>query len=335
MAVILACAGAAVQCSWASAVRARSEFPCPQPSSAENSRCRSPRARTRRFSLSATFTAAADLLAALIDEAAREPRRREKRAIVFLGDLVDRGPDSLGAIDLAIGAAARIGADEGIALMGNHEAMMRLALDPATPWDVAIEALETWIANGGDRTLAEFVEADEPPEDLDELLDGGARVAAGARARLARKLARRAGARATSCSSMPASTRVSTSKSFSPPRGICRLPASTKSATGPGCAGRSSSIGRGREGFGGVFVVHGHTPNDARRDASHEDQIAGFRLNLDAGSGLTGSQKWRSSAGAARRWSPRADRPTASSWGSDESLRAPHPSGIPALRMPS
>src|SRR5271155_4522451 len=67
-----------------------------------------------------------DLLAALIDEAAREPKRREKRAIVFLGDLVDRGPDSLGAIDLAIGAAARIGADEEIALMGNHEAMMRL-----------------------------------------------------------------------------------------------------------------------------------------------------------------------------------------------------------------
>src|SRR5271166_6855147 len=111
-----------------------------------------------------------DLLAALIDEAAREPRRLEKRAIVFLGDLVDRGPDSLGAIDLAIGAAARIRADEGIGLMGNHEAMMRLALESATPWDVAIEALEAWIANRGDRTLAEFIRADEPPEDLDELL---------------------------------------------------------------------------------------------------------------------------------------------------------------------
>src|SRR5271157_3617570 len=82
----------------------------------------------------------ADLLSALIDEAAREPRLREKRAIVFLGDLVDRGPDSLGAIDLAIGAAARIGADQEIALMGNHEAMMRLALDSSTSWGDAIEA---------------------------------------------------------------------------------------------------------------------------------------------------------------------------------------------------
>jgi hypothetical protein len=48
-----------------------------------------------------------DLLAALIDEAAREPKLRDKRAIVFLGDLVDRGPDSLGAIDLAMTAKTR------------------------------------------------------------------------------------------------------------------------------------------------------------------------------------------------------------------------------------
>ena len=37
--------------------------------------------------------------------------------------------------------------------------------------------------------------------------------------------------------------------------------------------------------------MHGHTPNDARRNASHADQIARFRLNLDAGSGLTGHAK--------------------------------------------
>src|ERR1700761_1952456 len=68
-----------------------------------------------------------DLLAALLDEAAREPKLRYKRAIVFLGDLVDRGPNSLGVIGLAMAAKARVGADEEIALMGNHETMMRLA----------------------------------------------------------------------------------------------------------------------------------------------------------------------------------------------------------------
>jgi serine/threonine protein phosphatase 1 len=47
----------------------------------------------------------------------------------------------------------------------------------------------------------------------------------------------------------------------------------------------------GPDGFGGFFVIHGHTPNDARRDASHADQIAGFRLNLDAGSAMTGIAK--------------------------------------------
>ena len=47
----------------------------------------------------------------------------------------------------------------------------------------------------------------------------------------------------------------------------------------------------GRKGFSGLFVVHGHTPNDARRDPSHKDQIKRFRLNLDAGSGLTGVAK--------------------------------------------
>ena len=44
----------------------------------------------------------------------------------------------------------------------------------------------------------------------------------------------------------------------------------------------------GPGGFSGYFVVHGHTPNDARPDPSHEAQIRAFRLNLDGGSGLTG-----------------------------------------------
>src|SRR4029077_18370836 len=72
-----------------------------------------------------------DLLIALIDEAAREPKLRDKRTIGFRGDFVDRGPDSLGAIDLAMAAKARVGADEAIALMGNHETMMRVAVHPA------------------------------------------------------------------------------------------------------------------------------------------------------------------------------------------------------------
>src|SRR5271156_4518263 len=110
-----------------------------------------------------------DLLVALIDEAAREPKLRDKRTIVFLGDFVDRGSDSLGAIELAMGAKARVGADEAIALMGNHEAMMRLALDPETPWDDAIDAFDTWLGNGGDRTGAGVVKSEQAPQDFADL----------------------------------------------------------------------------------------------------------------------------------------------------------------------
>ncbi len=84
-----------------------------------------------------------DLLAALIDEAAREPKLRDKRVIVFLGDLIDRGPDSLGVIDLAMAAKARLRADEAIALMGNHVTIMRLSLAPQSPWDNAADSVDT------------------------------------------------------------------------------------------------------------------------------------------------------------------------------------------------
>ena len=232
----------------------------------------------------------ADLLDALIGEAGREPRLREQRAIVFLGDLVDRGPDSLGAIDLAIGAAARIGADDGIALMGNHEAMMRLALDPETPWDVAIDALETWIPNGGDRTLAEFVELDEPPGDVDELL-AAARASLPPRVR-AWLASLRASWRSGDILFVHAGVnpRVDIEAFLAVPWNtpLFRLDEDRHWAwvRRPFLEHRP-----GPKGFSGLFVVHGHTPNDARRDASHEDQIARFRLNLDAGSVLTGVAK--------------------------------------------
>ena len=206
-----------------------------------------------------------DLLAALIDEASREPRLRDKRAIVFLGDLVDRGADSLGAIDLAIGAKARVGADEAIALMGNHEAMMRLALDPETPQEAAIDALDTWIANGGERVLAEFVKADPAPRDLDDLLEA-ARASLPVRVR-------------TWLESLRASWRsghllfvhagvnpaVELEAFLAVPWNI---PLASLHEDRHWAWVRWPFLGHrpGKRGFSGFLVVHGHTPNDARRD---------------------------------------------------------------------
>ena len=231
-----------------------------------------------------------DLLVALIDEAAREPKLRDKRTIVFLGDFVDRGSDSLGAIELAMGAKARVGADEAIALMGNHEAMMRLALDPETPWDDAIDAFDTWIANGGDRTLAEFLKSEEPPELLDDLLiEARASLPPRIRAWLESS---RASWRSGNVLFVHAGVNpeVELETFLAAPWNIPlhKLDEDRHWAwvRRPFLEHRPAA-----DGFSGFFVIHGHTPNDARRDASHADQIAGFRLNLDAGSAMTGIAK--------------------------------------------
>jgi serine/threonine protein phosphatase 1 len=231
-----------------------------------------------------------DLLAALIDEAAREPKLRDKRAIVFLGDLVDRGPDSLGAIDLAMAAKARIGADEVIALMGNHETMMRLGLDPESPLDDAIDALDTWIGNGGDRTLAEFLKIGEQPDYLDEMLtEARASLPPRVRAWLSSlRVSWRSGRVLFVHAGVNPQVELETFLGVPWNIPLAKLDEDFHWAwvRRPFLEHRP-----GPDGFGGFFVVHGHTPNDARREASHADQIAGFRLNLDAGSAMTGVAK--------------------------------------------
>lgn len=231
-----------------------------------------------------------DLLAALIDEAAREPKLRDKRAIVFLGDLVDRGPDSLGAIDLAMAAKARIGADEVIALMGNHETMMRLGLDPESPLDDAIDAFDTWIGNGGDRTLAEFLKIGEQPDYLDEMLtEARASLPPRVRAWLSSlRVSWRSGRVLFVHAGVNPQVELETFLGVPWNIPLAKLDEDFHWAwvRRPFLEHRP-----GPDGFGGFFVVHGHTPNDARREASHTDQIAGFRLNLDAGSAMTGVAK--------------------------------------------
>jgi serine/threonine protein phosphatase 1 len=231
-----------------------------------------------------------DLLAALLDVASAAPRREPGRKIVFTGDLIDRGPDSLGAIDLAIGAGAVIGADETIALMGNHETMMRMALDPATPPRAAIDALQTWMANGGDEVLAEFVDADPPPANLAELLEA-------ARACLPPRIERwLEELRGHWRSGEVLFVHAGVNPRF-PQEPFLAAPWNTPLASldedrhWAWVRAPFLNFEPGPEGWEGNFIVHGHTPNDARRTASHADQIRRFRLNLDGGSAMTGVAK--------------------------------------------
>jgi Calcineurin-like phosphoesterase len=231
-----------------------------------------------------------DLLQPLIDEAAAEPKRREKRAIVFLGDLVDRGADTLGAIELAIGAGGRIAADEEIALMGNHEAMMRLALDPKTPWEEALDALGAWLRNGGTAVVRQFANLDRPPDGPEALLTI---LRVGLPAEVRRWLeSLRPSWRSGDVLFVHAGVNPGMdinaflAKPWNEP--LAELDDDRHWAW---VRWPFLEASPGPEGFSGLFVVHGHTPNDARPRPSHADQIRRFRLNLDAGSGLTGLAK--------------------------------------------
>jgi serine/threonine protein phosphatase 1 len=73
--------------------------------------------------------------------------RAQRRVVVYLGDYIDRGPDSRGVLDLLIGEP--LTGFESIHLLGNHETFMRDFLDGE---DVAA----VWMMNGGVETLRSY-----------------------------------------------------------------------------------------------------------------------------------------------------------------------------------
>ena len=95
----------------------------------------------------------ADLLARLQEmiRADAEQAPEQRKVVVYLGDYIDRGPDSAEVIGLLIARPLSV-ADAGIEevhLIGNHEAMMLSFLkDPQ-------EGM-LWLMNGGDATVASY-----------------------------------------------------------------------------------------------------------------------------------------------------------------------------------
>lgn len=71
----------------------------------------------------------------------------EKAVIVYLGDYVDRGPDSHGVIERL--TRHRFPGVETVALLGNHEDMLLQFLD--APYGASL-----WLTNGGDATLRSY-----------------------------------------------------------------------------------------------------------------------------------------------------------------------------------
>jgi serine/threonine protein phosphatase 1 len=87
-----------------------------------------------------------DLLKAARTQLLRHDQGRQN-PVVFLGDYVDRGPDSCGVIELLMNWKR----DGVFCLKGNHEAMM---LQACRRRDA--ESLEVWLSFGGDATLRSY-----------------------------------------------------------------------------------------------------------------------------------------------------------------------------------
>lgn len=90
----------------------------------------------------------ADLLEAALYSIAQTPRTAPIRHLVFLGDLIDRGPKSIACIHLAMDSLARCAADHLHILPGNHDLMLLDALE-------AEDKLDHWLRNGGKGVLSE------------------------------------------------------------------------------------------------------------------------------------------------------------------------------------
>jgi serine/threonine protein phosphatase 1 len=85
------------------------------------------------------------LRAMIVEDAEQHPA--ERKVVVYLGDYVDRGPDSRGVIDLL--ARAELPGFENIVLKGNHEdSLLQFLTDPGIA--------SAWMAYGGDATLYSY-----------------------------------------------------------------------------------------------------------------------------------------------------------------------------------
>lgn len=84
-------------------------------------------------------------LAAIKEESAGIPFR-----VVFLGDYVDRGPDSRGVLERLMSGPRPGEGEEWICLMGNHEMLMLGGMSGDKNY------LKGWLLNGGKETLAGY-----------------------------------------------------------------------------------------------------------------------------------------------------------------------------------
>lgn len=79
--------------------------------------------------------------------------------LIFLGDYIDRGPDSKGVVDLLLKEK-----DRSTFLIGNHEDMMLKSFQSVTAWEIPSNSSDRilWIRNGGRKSLDSYKTSHNP-----------------------------------------------------------------------------------------------------------------------------------------------------------------------------
>jgi serine/threonine protein phosphatase 1 len=223
------------------------------------------------------------LLAAMLDGIAglaagvATPKR-----LVFLGDLIDRGPDSIGALRRWAMAEPAPGIARVERLMGNHEQLLLLACGEAGP-EAAEAARDLWLSLDGSTMLAEMRAGTGRPAAVPDaaLLRDALGEAVVARLRALR-------------SHLALGNLVFVHGGLDPAQdsaAFLALPWKTLAARPRHWAWITGGFLDWKGGFGGRLVVHGHTPPAKQRPFTGLENphvLAEDRLNLDGGSAVTG-----------------------------------------------
>lgn len=180
-------------------------------------------------------------------------RRKVTHRIVFLGDLIDRGPDSRGVIERVMALCASGGAQ---ALKGNHEELMLHALAKQESIGVYF-----WAENGGDETILSYARVNGFKDDFRDAIDAS---------------------HVAWLKTLPAMLRDEE-------RGLAFVHGGIDPATFPNCSDELRMWTRSRKFFNSerwpqreelrdLIVVHGHTPTH-----DFEPELERRRINVDTG----------------------------------------------------
>jgi len=202
------------------------------------------------------------------------------RRLVYLGDLIDRGPDTLGVLRLWADDTAAPGVDRVDRIIGNHEILMLLAMGDGPR---AGKAAAMWLAErtGGSKVLAEMRAAVRDP-----VAPPSYELATAALGRqiLDRLLTQRSHLRLGNVVFVHGGLdgRADQATFLAPP---------WTAGTEARWAWITTGFLDWQGGFGGTLVVHGHTPPQKHFPLTRMDDPHLFRhdrLGLDGGSAITG-----------------------------------------------